>query len=155
MRILMVCLGNICRSPLAEGILQQKIERSGLNWQVDSAGTGSWHKGEAPDPRSISVAQKNGIDISHQKARQFGKDDLQDFDLILTMDASNYKNVLELADYPSQKNKVQMIMNLVYPGSNISVPDPYWDDNGFDKVFLMLNQACEQLIEKHMPEEQY
>jgi protein-tyrosine phosphatase len=147
MRILMVCLGNICRSPLAEGIMKHKLQQQGLNWEVDSAGTGAWHIGELPDPRSISTARKNGIDITDQRARQFKTHDLTAFDLILTMDASNHSNVLRLATNPDQEDKVKMIMNFVEPEGNQSVPDPYWDDNGFDQVFAMLDEACDRIIE--------
>lgn len=148
MKILMVCLGNICRSPLAEGILKTKVEEEGLNWEVESAGTGSWHIGELPDSRSIATARKNGIDITDQRARQFKASDLDYFDLILTMDHSNYNNVLQLASAENQRQKVAMIMNFVSPDTNQSVPDPYWNDNGFDQVFEMLERACDKVIEK-------
>ncbi len=150
MRILMVCLGNICRSPMAEGILKTKVEEKGLDWLVDSAGTGSWHIGELPDPRSIAEANRNGIDITDQRARQFGRSDFDKFDLILAMDHSNYQDILRLAANGEHKEKVAMIMNFANPGKNISVPDPYWDDDGFNQVFQMLEEACERLIEKHI-----
>lgn len=111
MKVLMVCLGNICRSPLAEGTLRRKVEEKDLNWQIDSAGTGSWHVGELPDSRSIHVAAKYGIDLTTQRARQFKKNDLDNFDLIFAMDSSNYQNILKLADNQTQKNKVKLIMN--------------------------------------------
>ena len=149
MKILMVCLGNICRSPLAEGIMENKINQFNLDWQVDSAGTGAWHVGELPDPRSIKVAQKYNIDITNQRARQFRKDDLEEFDLILTMDASNYQNVKRLASSPTQIDKVKMIMNFVSPGMNQPVPDPYYGNDGFENVFEMLDEACDKIIEKH------
>ncbi len=94
MRILMVCLGNICRSPLAEGILRHHTQQQDLTWNIDSAGTGAWHAGEKPDPRSIEVAQKNSIDISGQRARQFVLIDFDRFDQIFVMDAENYKNIV-------------------------------------------------------------
>lgn len=146
MRILMVCLGNICRSPLAEGIMRHKIQAHQLNWEVDSAGTGSWHSGEAPDTRSIAIAQKHGLDISGQKARQINAADLENFDLILTMDSSNYRDVLSLAQNEAQRQKVNMILNYAFPESSESVPDPYWDSNGFAVVFQMLEEACEQIV---------
>ncbi len=146
MKVLMVCLGNICRSPLAEGILKHKIREHGLNWTVDSAGTGSWHTGDLPDVRSIAVAEKYGIDITDQRARQFQARDLEDFDLILAMDSSNYQNIMRLAQSPKQEEKVELIMNYAQPGRNESVPDPYWDDQGFERVFRMLDQACDKLI---------
>jgi protein-tyrosine phosphatase len=150
MKILMVCLGNICRSPLAEGIMQHLAEQNNLDWQVDSAGTGSWHVGEMPDDRSIAVALKNGIDISHQRARQFHFPDLEKFDLIFAMDSSNYQDIIRQANSEAEKEKVKLIMNEAVPGRNINVPDPYWDDNGFDKVFGMLYEACEKVIENYI-----
>lgn len=149
MKILMVCLGNICRSPLAEGILAVKAKENDLNWQVGSAGTSSWHIGELPDPRSIAIAKKYGVDITYQRAQQLQTKDLETFDLIFAMDASNYQKIMELAATDDQKQKVKMIMNEVNIGSNQSVPDPYWDDNGFEQVFQMLSEACDQIIEKY------
>lgn len=148
MKILMVCLGNICRSPLAEGIMRTKVETNGLPWLVDSAGTGSWHVGELPDPRSIQIARENGINITDQRARQLQKSDLDLFDLILAMDSSNYNDILRLSNNPDHEAKVKMIMNFVQPGYNQNVPDPYWDDNGFEKVFQMLDAACDKIIEE-------
>ena len=146
----MVCLGNICRSPLAEGILKNKLLERGLDWTVDSAGTGFWHIGEPPDPRSVSTAKKYGLDISRQRARQIRPADLKEYDLILAMDSSNYQDILRLADNGQQKSKVEMILNYVDPGSNRNVPDPYWNDDGFDQVFRMLEEACDKVIEKHL-----
>ena len=145
----MVCLGNICRSPLAEGILKRKLEDRGLDWTVDSAGTGFWHIGEPPDPRSVSTARKYGLDISRQRARQIEPSDLDNFDLILAMDSSNYQDILRLANSGQQENKVEMILNYINPGANDNVPDPYWNDDGFDQVFHMLDEACERVIDKH------
>lgn len=149
MKILMVCLGNICRSPLAEGIMKHKLREHGLDWTVDSAGTGFWHVGEPPDPRSVSTARQYGLDISRQRARQIQPADLDDYDLILAMDSSNYRDILRLANGSRQENKVEMILNYVEPGSNRNVPDPYWNDDGFDRVFHMLDEACERVIERH------
>ncbi len=145
----MVCLGNICRSPLAEGIMKQKIIENGLAWKVDSAGTGSWHVGNLPDSRSIDVAYKNGIDITNQRARKFVKEDLEQFDLIFAMDSSNYSNIVNMASHSSQKEKVHLIMNMTEPQRNITVPDPYWDDDGFDQVFEMLSRACDGIIQHY------
>lgn len=131
MKILMVCLGNICRSPLAEGILRHKSSKRKLNWFIDSAGTGAWHIGERPDPRSVLTARKHGIDISEQRARQLKQEDLDKFDLILAMDQNNYREILRLAENDKHKKKVQLIMNFNQPESNEAVPDPYWDDDGF------------------------
>jgi low molecular weight protein-tyrosine phosphatase len=150
MKILMVCLGNICRSPLAEGIMQNKIDQHGLDWTVDSAGTSSWHIGERPDRRSIMVADKYGIDISHQRARQFNAADLQEFDIIFAMDSTNYQDILRMANSPEEEQKVEMIMNRLQPGFNQNVPDPYYDSDGFDLVFRMLDEACEKVIERNI-----
>ena len=149
MRILMVCLGNICRSPMAEGILKSKVKDKGLDWEVDSAGTGAWHIGELPDPRSIAESSKQGIDITDQRARQFDSRDFDDFDLILAMDSTNLSNIQRLAPKKGKEGKVVMIMDFVQPDGHVNVPDPYWDDDGFNKVFRMLDEACERLIEKY------
>lgn len=148
MKILMVCLGNICRSPLAEGILRHKIKEAGLDWEVESAGTGSWHIGEAPDPRSQKIAKINGIDISKQKAQKFIPDHFTKFDRIYVMDSSNYRDVVNMALNEDDKNKVELIMNLVEPGKNKAVPDPYYDDELYSVVFEMLDEACERIILK-------
>ena len=144
----MVCLGNICRSPLAEGIMLQKINERKLNWEVDSAGTGAWHVGELPDPRSIEIAKVHNIDITNQNARQFNRDDFHEFDLILTMDAMNFRNVMSMAT-EEQQERVHMIMNFVSPGRNEQVPDPYYGERGFDLVFEMLEEACDKVLEKY------
>ena len=148
MNILMVCLGNICRSPLAEGILQHKINEFELPWRVDSAGTGSWHIGDPPDPRSILVAHKNGIDITQQRARQFSVNDFENFDWILAMDFQNKKDILYKARTPAHHQKVKLIMEFSPYAHTQDVPDPYWDDDGFEKVYQMLNQAINAMIEK-------
>ncbi len=142
----MVCLGNICRSPLAEGIMKAKAKTNGLEWEVDSAGTGSWHVGNLPDSRSISKGLEYGIDIRDQRARQLKSSDLENYDLLLAMDTSNYNNILKLATSEEQKQKVRMIMNFVQPGWNQSVPDPYYDNDGFEQVYQMLDKACEKII---------
>ena len=146
MKILMVCLGNICRSPLAEGILRRKVAERGLDWTVDSAGTGNYHIGELPDPRSIAVAQAHGIDITAQRARHLVAADLDRYDLLLAMDAENYQNIRRLARTDAQRNKVKMILNYATPGRNAGVPDPYWNDDGFEGVFRMLEEACTAMI---------
>ncbi len=148
MKILMVCLGNICRSPLAEGILKHKIREKGLDWYVDSAGTGGWHAGELPDRRSIKVAQKFGIDITDQRARQFKTADLDSFDVILAMDGANLKDLKYYAKHPEQKEKIQLIMNFARPQSDEEVPDPYYD-NRFQLVYDLLDEACDAVIEKY------
>lgn len=149
MKILMVCLGNICRSPLAEGILQDKINQKGLNWTVDSAGTGGWHAGEGPDPRSVATALERGIDISMQRARKFQISDFETFDHILVMDASNYIDVMHLATNSAHRAKVEFILNYVQPGRNKQVPDPYYGSSGgFGVVFELLDTACEAFVNK-------
>ena len=149
MKVLMVCLGNICRSPLAEGILKHKIRKKGLDWHIDSAGTGGWHAGELPDRRSIAIAQKNGIDITDQRARKFRAADLDNFDLILTMDYANYSDVKRYAKTSEQQDKIMLIMNFIRPDSDEEVPDPYYDDR-FELVFDMLDRACEAVILKSL-----
>lgn len=147
MKILMVCLGNICRSPLAEGILSHKATEQQLNIVVDSAGTAAYHEGEKPDLRSIAVAKKYNIDISKQRARKFTQKDFNNFDVIYAMDVSNYNNINALAINQEQKNKVKLILNELVPNSNTSVPDPYYGgENGFEEVFNMLNEACNKII---------
>ena len=145
MKVLMVCLGNICRSPLAEGILKHKAQKLGLNWQVDSAGTGDWHIGELPDHRSIAIAKKYSIDLTDQRARLFKRTDLDVFDLVLVMDKSNYQDILQFAKTDAQRQKVQLIMNFARPNSNEIVPDPYLD-NRFELVFQLLDEACDAVI---------
>ncbi|MEL1254184.1 low molecular weight protein-tyrosine-phosphatase [Flavobacterium sp. DGU38] len=151
-KILMVCLGNICRSPLAEGILASKLPKE--NFVVDSAGTGSWHIGHSPDKRSIAVAQKNGLCIDQQKGRQFKTSDFDEFDYIYVMDNSNYRDIMHLAKTPEHKSKVNLILNELFPDENVDVPDPYYGAvNGFDNVYQMLDEATEiiaqKLIKKH------
>jgi len=146
-RVLMVCLGNICRSPLAEGILKSKVDRNTVF--VDSAGTGAWHSGELPDKRSIAVAKKYGIDLTDQRARLFLVEDFDKFDHIYVMDQSNYKNVCRLAPNDEAINKVQLILNESYPDENLEVPDPYYGgDQGFENVYKMLDEACLKIKNK-------
>ena len=146
-KIVMVCLGNICRSPLAEGILASKLPKD--KFTVDSAGTGSWHIGQSPDERSVAVAKKNGLDISNQKGRQFSSADFDTFDYIFVMDNSNYDNVIDLAETKEQKEKVTLIMNELHPTQNKEVPDPYFGmHNGFDIVYNMLDEVCDSIAQK-------
>jgi len=142
----MVCLGNICRSPLAEGILQSKLSEDFI---VDSAGTGGWHAGHLPDKRSIAIAKSKGLDITNQKARQFKVLDFTTFDHIFVMDNSNYKDVLALAPNEETKSKVKLILNELFPNENVDVPDPYYGgEDGFENVYEMLDQACEEIARK-------
>ncbi len=143
----MVCLGNICRSPLAEGILKSKVNSEQVF--VDSAGTGSWHVGNTPDPRSIEVAKLNGLDITNQRGRQFIAEDFKNFDYIYVMDNSNKENVLKLAQTDQDIKKVNLILDQIFPNENVDVPDPYYGGNlGFESVFYMLDQACELIALK-------
>ena len=145
----MVCLGNICRSPLAEGIMRSKLSEDFI---VDSAGTGGWHAGQQPDKRSISTAKNRGLDITNQRARQFKKSDFDTFDHIFVMDNSNYKDVLALAPNEEAKSKVKLILNEIFPNENVDVPDPYYGgQDGFENVFDMLDQACEEIARKLNP----
>ncbi len=148
MKILMVCLGNICRSPLAEGIMRHKLQSSGLDFvEVDSSGTGGWHAGENPDPRSTAIARKYGIDISAQVARQFSPSDFDRFDRIFVMDTGNMHEVLKQVKNEGHKEKVSLILEAVAEGA--SVPDPYYGgDEGFDEVFNMLDKACDTILEE-------
>ena len=148
MKILAVCLGNICRSPLAEGILAAKVMEQSLGWKVDSAGTSGWHDGEKADSRSIKVAKERGIDISHQRSRKFVLNDFDDFDLILVMDSSNYNDVIRLARNDSDRSKVKILLNYSFPNENRAVPDPYYD-GGFDYVYDLIDAACDCVIESH------
>lgn len=149
MKVLMVCLGNICRSPLAEGILKEKLKQRGLAWHVESAGTGSWHVGSLPDKRSIDVAAKYSIDITDQRARKIRGQDFEEFDLIFAMDTSNYSDLMRFAVGNEERNKIKLILNEIFPEQDKSVPDPYWDDNGFENVFNMLDQACDKILDRY------
>ncbi|MGN5954605.1 low molecular weight protein-tyrosine-phosphatase [Sphingobacterium lactis] len=140
MRILMVCLGNICRSPLAHGILEHMVKAEGLDWEIDSAGTGDWHVGQAPDKRSVQIAKDNGVDISMQRAQFFTPALFDAFDHILVMDHQNYKDVIAQAQQEEDKEKVTLFL------PNDMVPDPYYDSNMFKPVFELIKQRCEQLI---------
>jgi protein-tyrosine phosphatase len=148
-KILMVCLGNICRSPLAEGILKSKLNPD--FFIVDSAGTAAYHVGELPDHRSIAIAKKNGIDISDQRARKFISNDFNEFDLIYAMDSENYKNICSLAKNESDLNKVKMILNEIKPLKDLSVPDPYYGGHGgFENVYEMLDKACSIIASSYL-----
>lgn len=147
MKILMVCLGNICRSPVAEGVMKAKADKYKLNIEVDSAGTSGWHNGEKADARSRKNALENGINISNQISRGVVLSDFERFDLIYAMDESNYDNLMNIC--PDQyQSKVKMILNEVHPGENLSVPDPYFGNDGFQLVFDLLDEACEVVAKK-------
>src|SRR5690625_398196 len=147
MKFLMICLGNICRSPLAEGILKEKIKAANLPWEVDSAGTSGWHDGNPPDPRSIEIADKYGTDISDQVSRKVRSIDIDDFDRILVMDEQNLQDVLRYCHTDEERAKVKKIMSYLPDPPKIDVPDPYYGTFGFDEVYQMLDEACTRLIE--------
>lgn len=145
-KVLMVCLGNICRSPLAEGILKNKTTPG--NCIVDSAGTSGFHQGALPDPRSIAIADSHQIDLRNQRSRKFSSEDFKNFDYIFVMDKNNYKNVVALASSEIEANKVSLIRNWSQPNSNLEVPDPYYDDDGFELVYQMLDKACDAIVDE-------
>jgi len=143
MKILMVCLGNICRSPLAEGIVRQLIADENLNWEVASAGTGDWHTGQPADHRSIAIAENYGYDISRQRARLFGQELFDEFDHILVMDKNNLRDVLKLAANEEHRKKVRLFLT-----EDQEVTDPYFDDRLFDPVFVTIEERAKLLIEE-------
>ncbi len=145
-KILMVCLGNICRSPLAEGIMLKLIKDNNLNIEVDSAGTSNYHIGECPDKRTIANAAKHDVDLKPLRARQFKASDFDKFDKIYVMDKSNMNNVLALAANDAQKEKVDLLLNTLNPGMDMEVPDPYFGgEQGFEDVFQMVYKACQKI----------
>jgi protein-tyrosine phosphatase len=149
MKILMVCLGNICRSPLAEGIMKEKAKIYKLDIYVDSAGTAAYHTGEQPDIRSIEIARKNGIDITNQCARKFRVADFDDFDRIYAMDESNFFDLISIARNKDDIDKIKLILKVIYPDQNKSVPDPYYGGkDGFKNVFDMLSDACDVIAKE-------
>jgi protein-tyrosine phosphatase len=153
-KILMVCLGNICRSPMAEGIMKHHLEASGIEAYVDSAGTSGWHEGEPPDHRATITCRNHGIEISSQRSRPFAVSDFDRFDLIFAMDHENYRNLINMTDVQGDRAKVSMIMNVLHPGSNKAVPDPYFGgDEGFEVVFHMLDSAAQAIIRQHFQDE--
>lgn len=150
MRILMVCLGNICRSPIAEGVLRHKIKAHGLNWIVASAGTESYHIGEAPHRFSQKVCAKNGVDISMQRAQKFSAVDFERYDKIYAMADDVYDHIKRIAGVTEHLHKLELFMNELYPGSNISVPDPwYGPEAGYAPVYDMIEKTCEAIIKKY------
>jgi len=147
MKVLMVCLGNICRSPLADGLLRRKVEEQKLPIVVDSAGTSALHKGEKVDARMIEVAKQFGTDLSFLRSRPVVKSDLDEFDVIYVMDRNNYWDVLGMCSTNEQREKVIPILDLIYPEENRIVPDPYYGGNqGFIDVYKMLDEATDKII---------
>jgi protein-tyrosine phosphatase len=147
MKLLMVCLGNICRSPLAEGIMKEKAKKHNIEIEVDSAGTAAYHVGEPPDQRSQQIAMKYGIDLSYQRARKFQTEDFDRFNRIFAMDENNFSDIASKARNSKDLEKLDLILNISHPGENKSVPDPYYGGNdGFENVYRMLDVACEAII---------
>lgn len=148
-KILFVCLGNICRSPMAHGIVRDAADRHNIDVELDSAGTSAYHVGEAPDPRAQKTLEEKGIDISDLRARQFTEADFDRFDVIYTMDEANYNNILLLAGDENEESKVKYFLDELHPGERRSVPDPYFGgDDGFENVYRMLKGASDELIKK-------
>jgi protein-tyrosine phosphatase len=148
MKILMVCLGNICRSPLAEGILKHKAKDAGLNWTIESAGTENYHIGKPPHELSQKVAKLNGIDICSQRARQFTKDDVNRYDKIYAMSEDVLDEMRRIAKDKYDASKVDLLLNELHPGKNKSVPDPwYGPEPGYHEVYQLINEACDRIIE--------
>ena len=147
MKILLVCLGNICRSPMAEGILRDMIQKHGLGWSTDSAGTGDYHVGEQPDKRAMKTMRERGIDISDLRARHLRSSDFEEFDLLLAMDASNLRNMRAVAPNAELAAKAKLIMDYAPSHAQREVPDPYFGgDEGFVEVFEMLTVACTNVL---------
>lgn len=138
----MVCLGNICRSPLAHGVMEHLAKENKLDWEIDSAGTGNWHVGEGPDRRSVRTAREHGIDISGQVCRLFRVSDFDTYDHIFVMDKSNLADILAMARNEEDIKKVRLLL-----GDKI-VPDPYYDDSQFEPVFQMIEEGCKEIIKK-------
>lgn len=150
MKILMVCLGNICRSPLAEGILQDKAFKAGLTWSIESAGTNSYHTGEPPHPLSQKVARLNGIDISKQRARKFTGEDFEIYDKIYALSSDVLDDMRRIAKYKFNVLKTDLLMNELHPGQDLDVPDPwYGEEPGYHEVYKMLDKVCDIIIEKY------
>jgi protein-tyrosine phosphatase len=146
MKILFVCTGNICRSPLAEGILNNKLSNRGIDFYVDSCGFESFHVGDLPDQRALTVARKNGVDISGHASRLFTLRDFDEFDRIYVMDASHYSRLMQLARSDADRRKVDYVLNVTHPGKNLPVPDPWYEDiSAFEKVYHLLEPACEKI----------
>lgn len=150
MRILMVCLGNICRSPIAEGVMQHKIDELGLDWEVASASTNTYHTGDAPHRYSQEICTLNGIDISHQRARRFVKSDLERFDKIYVMANDVYEDVQHILNYRDHGGKVMLFLDELDAEKGQSVPDPYYGGkDGFAHVYELIDRTCNVIIEKY------
>jgi len=151
MRILMVCLGNICRSPLAEGILRQHAEKAGLDWVIDSAGTNGMHDGEPPHRLSQKVARLNGIEIGGQRSRRFRRADMDEFDLILAMADDVINGIRYISGPKFDAGRVRLFMDITHPGQQRGVPDPwYGGESGYHDVYRILDDGCAELVRQHL-----
>lgn len=150
MKIIAVCLGNICRSPLAEGLLRREAAARGFKWEIASGGTAGYHVGNPPDPRSIAVARTYGLDISQQRSHKVNREDLAHYDLVLAMDRKNYQHLLALAETPEQQAKVQLLLEYTDLSGETGpdVFDPYWDDSGFEGVYQLLERAARKVVDQ-------
>ncbi len=149
MKILMVCLGNICRSPMAEGVMRQKIEKYNLDADVDSCGTAAYHIGESPDSKGIQTLHNYDIDLSQHQGRQFQVTDFDKYDLIFAMDTDNYSNLIEKARNLKDEEKIKLLMDETYPGMQKIVPDPYYGGlDDFEETYALVDNACEHLARK-------
>ena len=156
MKVLMVCLGNICRSPIAEGVLAAKCKEMGLDWKVDSAGTNGLHNGEPPHPLSKSVCKLNGIDISYQHSRAFKAEDMENFDLIIPMANDVMRDMRYIAGKKYKPEKVKLLLNYAFPGTDMDVPDPWSRSIGaYHEVFELIEDACNKMIEFHTSTKQH
>lgn len=150
MKILLVCLGNICRSPIAEGVLKHKAKQLGLDWQIDSAGTNGYHIGEAPHRFSQKICLQHGIDISRQRARRFTAKDFEEYDMIYALALDVYREIEKIGYRQVQMNKVYLFLSESKEGSTESVPDPwYGDESGYLPVFDIIEQTCTRIIKRY------
>ncbi len=148
MKILFVCLGNICRSPIADGVMRRLVAEHALDWDVDSAGTGGWHVGSPPDARAVRVAKQYGTDISALRARQFGRSDFARFDKIYALDLQNLTDVLKLANTQEERDKVELFLAAAFPEKREGVRDPWYEDSLFEPVYHEIDEACAVILER-------
>ncbi len=147
----MVCLGNICRSPLAEGILKKKADAAGLDWVIESAGTNGFHVGEAPHHLSQKVAKANGVNICDQVARKFSSRDIEEYDFIYAMAADVLNDIRKIAGPGMKETNIKLFLDELYPGQSRDVPDPwYGDEDGYHDVYALIDETCESIVEKYL-----